>query len=55
MKAIPRWLGAAALALLLGVLLQATRAEEPKTPPTPEALIKALAEAGKPGVEHKKL
>jgi hypothetical protein len=56
MKTILKSLGAAAaLALLLGVLLQATQADEPKTPPSPEALLKALAEAGKPGVEHKKL
>src|SRR5215470_8636991 len=56
MKTILKSLGAAAaLALLLGVLLQATRADEPKTPPSPEALLKALAEASKPGAEHKKL
>jgi hypothetical protein len=56
MKAIAKWVGAAAaLALLLGVLCQAARAEEPKAPPGPEALLKALAEAGKPGPEHKKL
>src|SRR5215471_2689318 len=56
MKAIPKWAGAAAaLALLLGVLFQVTRADEPNTPPSPEALLKALAEAGKPGAEHKKL
>jgi hypothetical protein len=56
MKAIPKLVGAAAaLALLLGVLVQAARAEEPKTPPSPEALLKAIAEAGKPGAEHKKL
>jgi len=46
---------AAALALLLGVMFQTTRAEEPKTPPSPEELLKAIAEAGKPGAEHKKL
>jgi hypothetical protein len=46
---------AAALALLLGVMLRATQADEPKAPPSPEALLKALAEAGKPGAEHKKL
>jgi hypothetical protein len=55
MKAIPKVVGAAALALLLGVLFQVTRADEPKTLPSPEALLKALAEAGKPGAEHKKL
>jgi hypothetical protein len=56
MRTILKSLGAAvALALLLGVMFQATQADEPKTPPSPEALLKALAEAGKPGVEHKKL
>jgi hypothetical protein len=56
MKAIPKCMGAAAaLALLLGVQFQVARAEEPKTPQSPEALLKALAEAGKPGAEHKKL
>ena len=56
MKTILKALGAAAaLAVLAGVLFQATRADEPKTPPSPEALLKALADAGKPGPEHKKL
>jgi hypothetical protein len=56
MKATSRIVGtAAALALLGSVLLQATQAGEPKTPPSPETLLKALAEAGKPGAEHKKL
>src|SRR5262245_65616374 len=56
MKAISSVVGAAvALTLLLGVRLQAPRADEPKTPPSPDALLKALAEAGQPGVEHKKL
>jgi Protein of unknown function (DUF1579) len=56
MKAIPKWVGAAAaLTLLVGVLVQVTRADEPKTPPSPQALLQALAEAGKPGPEHKKL
>jgi hypothetical protein len=55
MRTILKSLGAAAaLALLLG-MLQATQADAPKTPPNPEALLKALAEAGKPGAEHKKL
>ena len=45
----------AALALLCGVLFQVAQTDEPKKPPTPEALLKALAEAGKPGAEHKKL
>jgi hypothetical protein len=56
MKMILKSLGAAAvLALLVGVLCQVTRADEPKAPPSPEAFFKALAEAGKPGPEHKKL
>jgi hypothetical protein len=56
MKTMLKSLGAvAALALLVGVLFGVTQADEPKTPPTPEALLKALAEAGKPGPEHKKL
>src|SRR5262245_31430468 len=46
---------AAALALLCGVLFQVSQAGDPKTPPSPEVLLKALAEAGKPGAEHKKL
>jgi Protein of unknown function (DUF1579) len=46
---------AAALALLLGALFQPTQADEPKTPPSPDELLKALAEKGKPGAEHKKL
>jgi hypothetical protein len=56
MKAIAKFACVAgALALLSGVLLHATGAGEPKTPPSPEAFLKALAEAGKPGVEHQKL
>src|SRR5262245_54995428 len=56
MKRISRWACAAtALALLCGVLVRWTQADEPKTPPSPEALLKAIAEAGKPGPEHKKL
>jgi hypothetical protein len=46
---------AAALALCCGVLLRVSQAGESKTPPSPEVLLKALADAGKPGVEHKKL
>src|SRR5262249_29518011 len=56
MKTISRSVcAAAALALGLGVLLQVTQAGQPKTPPSPDELLKALAEAGKPGPEHKKL
>jgi Protein of unknown function (DUF1579) len=54
MKTISTTVCMAALALL-GVLFQVTQAGQPKTPPTPEALLKAIAEAGKPGAEHKKL
>src|SRR5262245_20894808 len=55
MKTISRLASAAAaLALLCGVLLEVTQAQE-KPPPSPEDLLKALAEAGKPGPEHKKL
>jgi hypothetical protein len=43
------------LALLVGIVIQVTQADTPKTPPSPEALLTALAEAGKPGAEHKKL
>jgi hypothetical protein len=46
---------AVALALLWGIVFQVAQADEPKAPPSPEALLKALAEAGKPGAEHKKL
>src|SRR5215475_4068771 len=56
MKTISRSVyAAAALALSLGVLFQVTQADQPKTPPSPEALLTALDEAGKPGAEHKKL
>jgi hypothetical protein len=56
MIAISKLVGTAtASALLLGALFPVARAAEPKTPPSPEALLKALAEAGKPGPEHKKL
>jgi hypothetical protein len=56
MKAISKLVGATvASALLLGMLFRVAAAAEPTTPPNPEALLKALAEAGKPGAEHKKL
>jgi hypothetical protein len=45
-----------ALAIVLAVLAGQARAEEAKkAPPSPKDLLKALAEAGKPGAEHKKL
>ena len=56
MKPILRTMGmAAALALGLAVLANLSLAQDAKAPPSPEALLKALAEAGKPGAEHKKL
>ena len=55
MRTIPRLVCAAAALALLGVLRHAALADEPKMPPSPEAILKALAEAGKPGPEHKKL
>ena len=45
----------AALVLGLTVLSGTTRADDAKTPPSPAALMKMMAEAGKPGPEHKKL
>jgi hypothetical protein len=42
--------------VVLAVVCTVTvRADETKAPPTPEALLKALADAGKPTPEHKKL
>ena len=55
MKTISRLACAAALALLCGVLLRVTQAGAQEKPPSPQELLKALAEAGKPGAEHKKL
>src|SRR5262245_31763975 len=56
MKAVVKAVSmSAALALGLVVLAGLTRAQDAKSPPNPEALLKALAEAGKPGAEHKKL
>lgn len=56
MKVIPKTMGAvAAVTLLLVVNVRAVRAADPNVPPSPEALLKALAESGKPGAEHKKL
>ena len=56
MKTIARLTCAAAvLALFAGVLLLATQAGAQEKPPSPQELLKALAEAGKPGPEHKKL
>src|SRR5262245_66281340 len=41
--------------VLLASPAGSARPDEPKAAPTPEALLKALVEAGKPGAEHKKL
>jgi hypothetical protein len=45
------------VALVIGLtgLSGQARAEDAKQPPSPAALLKALAEAGKPGPEHQKL
>jgi hypothetical protein len=45
----------AALALGLSVLAGLTLADDAKAPPSSNAVLKALAEAGKPGPEHQKL
>jgi hypothetical protein len=56
MKAIRRAVGTtAALALGLVVLANLSRAQDAKQPLSPDALLKALEQAGKPGPEHKKL
>src|SRR5262249_53675988 len=59
MKATLKVLGmTVALALVLAVMAVMagqTWADDAKTPPSPNALLKALAEAGTPGAEHKKL
>jgi hypothetical protein len=53
MKVISKFVCAAAA---LALLLHATQAgESKKAPPSPEVFLKALAEAGKPGIEHAKL
>lgn len=56
MKPCLKTMGLAA-ALVLGLMVPASMslAADAKAPPSPEALLKALAEAGKPGSEHKKL
>ena len=56
MKAILKAMGmTTVLAVGLVVLAGLTRAEEAKTLPSPDVMLKALANAGKPGVEHQKL
>jgi hypothetical protein len=55
MKTIPRLLGAVAAVVLVVVVLQWAHAGQQQSPQSAEALAQALAEAGKPGLEHKKL
>jgi hypothetical protein len=37
------------------IVASLSRADDAKKPPSPEAFLKAMAEAGQPGAEHKKL
>lgn len=46
---------AAPLALALAVVVGGTRADSIPAPPSPATLLKAMADAGQPGPEHKKL
>jgi hypothetical protein len=46
---------AVALTFCLTTLPGLLRAQDAKQPPSPQVLLKALEEAGKPGPEHKKL
>ncbi|MCI0639375.1 MAG: DUF1579 domain-containing protein [Gemmataceae bacterium] len=56
MKAMLKATGmTAALAIGLLVLAGLNRAQDEKAPPSPAAVLKAIAQAGEPGVEHKKL
>ena len=56
MKPILKATGTATLvAVVLVVRAGLAQAEDAKGPPSPDALLKALAEAGKPGAEHQKL
>jgi hypothetical protein len=56
MKAVRKAMGmTAALALGLVVLANMSLGQDAKAPPSPEELLKALAKAGTPGPEHKKL
>src|SRR5215831_18036279 len=56
MKAVRRAMGmTAALALALVVLANLSFGQDAKAPPSPQALLEALAKAGTPGPEHKKL
>jgi hypothetical protein len=56
MKAALKAMGVTvALAIGLVVLVNSALAQNDKAPPTPGALLKALAESGQPCAEHKKL
>src|SRR5262245_776758 len=54
MRSISRCVCTAVLLALLGGLCQVAQAEKPKAP-SPDDLLAAIAEIGKPGAEHKKL
>src|SRR5262245_18988007 len=54
MKAIPKLMGMT-LALALALLAGRALAEDVANPPSPQAVLKAIAEAGRPGAEHQKL
>lgn len=45
----------ALIVLALGPLASRAGADDPKAGPSPEEIAKTMAEAGKPGAEHKKL
>jgi len=55
MKSILRAMGATTALAGLVLLVNLTLAQDTKGPPSPDALLKALAVAGQPGPEHKKL
>jgi hypothetical protein len=55
MKTVLKTLGYTAASLLLAVAIRTAFADEPASPPSAGELVKALAEAGKPGAEHRKL
>jgi hypothetical protein len=55
MRKFRRIVCAAAAIALLGIFCRVTAAADSKTPVSPEAVLKAMGEAGQPGSEHKKL
>jgi hypothetical protein len=55
MKPSVKAMGMTAAALALVVLVGLAWANDTKKTPTPDSVLKAMAEAGKPGSEHKKL